>query len=334
MKSKNNSKAQSYDSTRDGFGIGLKEVGELNEQVITLCADLSESTRTHWFQELFPERFIEVGVAEENMIGVAAGLALTGKIPFASSYATFVVNNALGPIRSSVCYTNSNVKIIGGHAGFCAHADGATHQALEDIATMRVLPNMTVVVPCDKEEARKTTHAISKHIGPCYLRVGKHKSLNITNAKTPFKIGKANILKKGRDLTIITCGSMVAESLKAAAQLEKKHSIEVINMHTIKPLDHETILKSVKKTGAILTVEEHQKIGGLGSAVAEFLSQSELNQSNKTIPFKILGVDDSFGESGTTQELFKKHKLTSNDIAKEIKLLIKKVGSKGKYENM
>ena len=266
------------------------------------------------------------------MVGLAAGLALTGKIPFASSYAVFIVNNALGPIRSSVCYTNANVKIIGGHAGFSASADGATHQALEDIATMRVLPNMTVIVPSDQEEARKATHAISKKNGPCYLRISKHKSLNITTKETPFEIGRANIVKNGKDITIITCGSMVAESLKAVNLLKNNHSAEIINMHTIKPLDHKTILQSVKKTGAILTVEEHQKAGGLGSAVAEFIAQSKLNQSNKTIPFKILGVDDSFGESGTGQELFKKYKLTSNDIAKEISLLIKKVGSKGKND--
>ena len=309
-----------YGSTRDGFGVGLKEAGAANNQIVALCADLSESTRVNWFKEAFPERYLEMGVAEENMIGVASGLALAGKIPFASSYATFIVNNALGPIRSSVCYTNANVKIIGGHSGFSASADGATHQALEDIATMRVLPNMTVVVPCDQEESKKASIAISQKKGPCYLRVGKHKSLNMTTKETPFEIGKAVTLKKGNDVTIITCGSMVAECLKAANELEKHYSIEVINMHTIKPLDHETILKSAIKTGAILTVEEHQKTGGLGSAVAEFLSQSSLTQLK--IPLKILGINDSFGESGTVEELFDKYKINSAHIKKEINLLM------------
>lgn len=311
-----------YGSTREGFGIGLKELGEQNPQVIALCADLSESTRVNLFKEAFPDRYLEIGVAEENMVGIAAGLAITGKIPYASSYSTFIVNNALGPIRASVCYTNSNVKIIGGHTGFSAGPDGATHQALEDIATMRVLPNMRVIVPCDQEESRKATHAISKIEGPCYLRVGKFESLNITTNETPFEIGKAITLKEGSDLTIISCGSMVAECLIAAKQLEKDYSIEVINMHTIKPLDYKSILESVKKTGAVLTVEEHQKAGGLGSAVAEFLSQPSLTGLNNSVPMKILGADDSFGESGTPKELLEKHKLTSSYITKEIDILM------------
>ena len=314
-----------YDSTRDGFGIGLKDLGEINEQIVTLCADLTESTRVNLFKEKFPKRFLEIGIAEENMVGIAAGLAITGKIPFVSSYAVFIVNNALGPIRSSICYSNINVKIIGGHAGFSANADGATHQALEDINNMRVLPNMTVVVPSDKEEARKATHAIAQKTGPCYLRVGKYQSLNITTKQTPFEIGKALIMNHGTDLTIIACGTMVSQALLAVKMLNN-YSVEVINMHTIKPLDTETILKSAKKTGGIITVEEHQKIGGLGSAVAEFLSQLNIK-----IPFKILGVNDSFGESGDTLKLLKKHKLTSKEIAKEISLLITK---KESYEQM
>jgi len=311
-----------YGSTRDGFGVGLKDLGGQNVQVIVLCADLSESTRVNWFKEAFPDRYLEMGVAEENMIGIAAGLALAGKIPYAISYSTFVVNNALGPIRSSVCYTNTNVKIVGGHAGFSAGPDGATHQALEDIATMRVLPNMKVIVPCDQEESRKATIAISNEVGQYYLRVGKFQSLNITTKETPFEIGKATTLKDGSDLTIIACGSMVAECLTVAHKLEKDYSIEVINMHTIKPLDYESILKSVKKTGAVLTVEEHQKAGGLGSAVAEFLSQPALTRLKNSIPMKIIGVDDSFGESGTVKELLEKHKLTAIYITKEIDILM------------
>lgn len=305
-----------YGTTRNGFGLGLKEAGLENTQVVALCADLTESTRVSWFKDTFPDRFFEMGVAEENMIGVAAGLALQGKIPFASSYASFIVNNALGPIRASVCYTNANVKIIGGHSGFSAGPDGATHQGLEDIATMRVLPNMTVVVPCDQEEARKATLAIAQKKGPYYLRVGKQKTLNITSIDTPFELGKALTIKEGNDITIISCGAMIEECLKAAYDISNNYSVEVINMHTIKPLDHKLILDSAKKTGYILTVEDHQKNGGLGSAVAELLSQANIE-----VAFKILGVDNSFGESGTVKDLLKKHHLTSADIAKEVGLL-------------
>lgn len=311
-----------YGSTRDGFGEGLVEAGIQDQNVIALCADLSESTKVHWFKNTFPDRYFEMGVAEENMIGVATGLALTGKIPFASSYSTFIVGNALGPIRSSVCYSNANVKIIGGHSGFSANADGATHQALEDIAVMKTLPNMTVIVPCDQIEAKKATLAISKNNGPDYLRVGKYNSLNLTTKETPFEIGKALTMQKGQDITIVACGSMVAESLKAADKLKNDYSIEVINMHTIKPLDHKAILESIIKTGAIISVEEHQESGGLGSSIAEFLSQPNLTGLKTQIPLKIMGVKNAFGESGSVEQLYKKHKLTSEDIENEINLLM------------
>lgn len=304
-------------TTRDGFGEGLREVGGENEKVVALCADLTESTRASWFEKEFPDRFFEVGVAEENMIGIAAGLAIEGKIPFAASYGTFIVNNTLGPIRASVCYSNLNVKIVGGHSGFSAAADGATHQATEDIATMRVLPNMTVVVPADQEEARKAVHAVAKHTGPCYLRTGKYPSPHVTNKETPFEIGRANILKSGGDITVVACGSMVAKSLEAAKIVENDFSVEVINMHTIKPLDTETLMRSIQKTRALISVEEHQKIGGLGSAIAEFISQAQLS-----VPFKIIGIDDTFAESGTSDELFEKYGLTSQKIAQTIKNVV------------
>lgn len=306
-----------FSSTRDGFGVGLKEAATKNENIVALCADLTESTRVNLFKEKFPNRFIEMGIAEENMIGISAGLALTGKIPFASSYSVFIVNNALGPIRASVCYTNSNVKIIGGHSGLSATQDGATHQALEDIAVMRTLPNMTVIVPCDEEEARKATLAIAEHAGPTYLRVGKHKTLNITNHHTPFHIGKANTLVEGSDVTIISCGAMVEQALHASEQLNKEYSVKVINMHTIKPLDSRAVLNAAQHTRAIITIEEHQRAGGLGSTVAEVLAQSDI-QTKLTI----MGVNDSFGESGNTMDLFKKHKLTATDIAHEVRVIL------------
>lgn len=304
-------------TTRDGFGEGLREAGKANEKVVALSADLTESTRVSWFGREFPDRFFEIGVAEENMIGIAAGLAIEGKIPFASSYGTFVVNNAMGPIRASVCYSNLNVKINGGHSGFSAAADGATHQATEDIATMRVLPNMTVVVPADQEEARKATHAVINHPGPCYLRTGKYQSPHVTNNETPFEIGKANVMRSGGDITVVACGSMVAKALEAAKIVEKDFSVEVLNMHTIKPLDTETLMRSLQKTQALISVEEHQKIGGLGSAIAEFISQAKLN-----VPFKIMGIDDTFAESGSADDLFEKYGLTTQKITQTIKNII------------
>jgi len=303
-------------STRDGFGEALIKLGESNKEVVVLTADLGESTRAHWFKEKYPDRFIEVGVAEENMIGVATGLALTNKIPFATSYATFIVNNTLGPTRVA-CYSNANIKIIGHHTGFSASFDGATHQALEDITIMTSLPNMTVVSPCDYNQTQQATLAIARHNGPCYLRVSKNKTANITTKNTPFIIGKAQLLKEGSDLAIITTGSITATAVKIADELKEQYSIEILNIHTIKPLDTKAILKTANKTRAILTLEEHQKIGGLGSMVASVLAQ----ENTKTV-FKILGVDDSFGGSGTREELLEKHHLDKNSIIKEVEQLM------------
>lgn len=308
-----------YGATRDGFGQGLLEAAQENHQIVGLCADLTESTRMNYFKEAFPERFIEVGVAEENLLGLAAGFALAGKIPFAASYAAFGLYNAFGVLRTTVCYSNLNVKLIGGHAGLSIGQDGATHQALEDLALARVLPNLTVVVPCDLEEARKATHALAAHRGPAYLRTTKYETLTITSKETAFKLGKALVLKPGEDATIIACGTMVAEALLAAETLEKQGiSTQVMNLHTIKPLDTQAILKAAQTTRAIVTVEEHQVHGGLGGAVAEVLAQSRTATT-----LTIMGVQDQFGESGTPQELLEKHGLTQAQIVATVKAALK-----------
>lgn len=297
-------------STRDGFGQGLLEAAQKNSQVVGLCADLTESTRMDGFAKAFPERFVQVGVAEQNLAGLAAGLALGGKVPFAASYACFHPANSWGVIRTSICYSNLNVKIVGGHAGLVTGPDGATHQSLEDIATMRVLPNMTVVVPCDAEEARKATIALAQHVGPAYLRTSKYDIDAITFSKTPFEIGKASTLRNGTDLTIIACGDMVSVALAAASKLDQHGtSARVINMHTIKPIDTEAILEAAHQTKAIITLEDHQVIGGLGSAVAEVLAQHAV-----TTKLKIMGVQDTFGESGPAEQLLEKYGLTPTAV--------------------
>lgn len=318
---------QKYLSTRDGFGIGLVEAAHRNPQVVGLCADLTESTKMDAFAKTFPERFVEVGVAEQNLAGLAAGMALAGKIPFAASYACFHPANSWGVIRTSICYSNLNVKIVGGHGGLVTGADGATHQSLEDIALMRVLPNMTVVVPCDKEEARKATLALAATTGPAYLRTSKYETPAITDTETPFTLGKALTLINGTDVTLIACGVMVAEACIAAYNLiQDGKSVRLINMHTIKPIDKEAILKAAQDTKAIITIEDHQVHGGLGSAVAEVLAQAhtagKVLPATKLAPLKIMGVEDQFGESGTAAELLEKHKLSAHHIVKAVQELL------------
>src|SRR3989344_1382384 len=251
---------------RDGFGEGLFELGKINPNVVALCGDLVESTRVQKFADAYPERYFEMGVAEQNMAGVAAGLALSGKIPFIASYAVFCPGRNWDQIRVSICYSKNNVKIVGAHAGISVGPDGATHQALEDVAITRVLPNMVVVVPTDSVEAKKATLAIAKHIGPCYIRFGREKTPVITKIDTPFELGKALPILAGNDVTIIANGQMVYRAIKAAQELEGRISVRVINMHTVKPLDARAIIDAAKETGAIVTAEEHQIIGGLGSA--------------------------------------------------------------------
>ncbi|MDO8676718.1 MAG: transketolase C-terminal domain-containing protein [Candidatus Azambacteria bacterium] len=306
--------------TRDGFGKGLVDAGEHDDRVVVLCADLAESTRSHWFKEKFPERYIELGVAEQNMATVAAGLANYGKIPFISSYAVFSPGRNNEQIRTTISLNNLPVKICGAHAGISVGPDGATHQALEDIALMRVQPRMTVIVPCDAIEARKATFAAAFLPGPVYIRFGREKSPVFTTEKTPFEIGKAVILRTGKDITIIGCGMLLYNALVAAEELSKE-GIEatVINSHTVKPLDITTILNSVKETRAVVTVEEHQIVGGLGSAVAEALAQ------NFPVPQEFVGVHDRFGESGEPDELIEAFGMgVSHIIAAAKKAIVRK----------
>jgi transketolase len=302
--------------TRNGFGEGLVELGERNEKVVVLCADLRESVRVDEFAKKFPDKFVEVGVAEQNMIGVAAGMALEGMVPFAASYAVFSPGRSWDQIRVSVAYTNANVKIVGGHAGVSVGADGATHQAMADIALMRVLPHMMVVVPCDAVQAKKATLALAELKGPAYLRISRPKTAVFTERNTPFEIGKAQILREGRDLTIVGCGPILYAALMASEELKGEIDIEVINMHTIKPLDEETLVRSARKTGKVLTVEDHQINGGLGGAVAEVLAEQA--------PTKMLrvGMRDVFGESGDPDELLKKYEMDKEGIVKAVRKLL------------
>lgn len=305
--------------TRNGYGDALVSLGEQDERIVVLTADLAESTRALAFQKKFPSRFIECGVAEQNMVGVAAGLALSGKIPFASSYATFVPGRAWDQLRVSVCYTGANVKIAGAHSGISVGPDGATHQALEDIAMVRPLPHLTILVPCDYEETRKATFAAAKHKGPVYLRFTREKTAIITTAKTPFVIGQSTLMRSGKHVTIVACGPLVYEALIAAEALAQKGiEAEVINASSIKPFDEKTLLKSIKKTGCCVTVEEHQITGGLFGVVSETLAR------HYPAPIEPIGMPNTFGESGEPSELLEKYGMTSEQIVKATKRVIKR----------
>src|SRR4030067_3300335 len=305
--------------TRDGYGQGVVALGEKNPNVVVLTGDLSESTRANMFQEKFPERFIEVGVAEQNMMGSAAGVALSGKIPFVSSYAVFVPGRCWDQLRVSVCYSKANVKVAGAHSGISVGPDGATHQALEDIASVRVLTNIVVEVPCDAIEAKKTTIASGEYTGPAYLRFHREKTPVITTQDTPFKSGKAEVFKEGEDVTIVACGPLVYQCLVAAKELEKEGiKAEVINNHTLKPIDKLALASSAKKTGAVVTVEEHQINGGLGGAVAEVLVE------NYPVPMERVGMPDTFGESGAPHQLLEKYGMSVKKIKESAKSVIKK----------
>ncbi|MFC1756254.1 transketolase family protein [Patescibacteria group bacterium] len=305
-------------STRDGFGDALIPLGKDNKDIVVLSADLMESTRVHKFAKAYPKRFVQVGVAEQNMVGVGAGLAMNGKIPFITSFAVFSPGRNWEQIRASVCYSNTNVKIASTHAGLSADKDGATHQGLEDIALTRVLPNITILSPADYNQTQKAVKAAAHIKGPVYIRLAKNESPIFTTSKTPFNVIAAQILKKGEDVTIIAHGPIVYEALKAARELELKFRIdaEVINCHTIKPLDEETIVKSAIKTGKVVIVEEHQVAGGLGSAVAELLSEKAPTQILR------MGIKDVFTESGDYNKLLTKYKLNSANIVKKVKSLI------------
>jgi transketolase len=283
---------------RKGFGRGLKKAGENNQQVVAACADLTDSTQMSLFKEAFPDRFVEIGVAEQNLVTVGAGLAAMGKIPFVSSYATFSPGRNWEQIRTTICLNDRPVKVVGSHAGISVGPDGATHQMLEDVAIMRTLPNMVVLAPCDSVEAEKMTIAMAADTRPNYVRLAREATPIVTTDKTPFEIGKAYVFEKGSDVTLIATGTMTYQALLAAEMLYKDGiEAEVVHVPTIKPLDADTILKSVKKTGAVVTAEEGQVIGGLGGAIAELLSE------HHPTPMLRIGMRDRFGESGEPNEL-------------------------------
>lgn len=297
--------------TRDGYGLGVIDVASKDPRVVVLCADLTDSTRNADFKKKFPERFVQMGVHEQLLAALAAGMAMVGKMPFITSYAMFCPGRAWEQVRTNLCLNFTNVKVIGSHAGVSVGPDGATHQAIEDIAIMRVIPRMTVIAPCDSTEARKATRAIAAIDGPCYVRYAREKSPVFTTEKTPFRIGKAEIFRDGTDVAIIACGPLVYRALEAAEQLKKqKINALVLNSHTIKPLDEKAVVAAAKKCGAVVTVEEHQVTGGLGGAVSECLAKSQ------PTPMEFIGVQDRFGESGEPNELIEHFGMGSADIVK------------------
>ena len=302
--------------TRSGFGDGLTELGKTNPNVVALCADLTGSLKMDEFAKNHPERFFQVGIAEANMMGIAAGLTIGGKIPFTGTFANFSTGRVYDQIRQSIAYSDKNVKICASHAGLTLGEDGATHQILEDIGLMKMLPGMTVINTCDYSQTKAATLAIAEYEGPVYLRFGRP-SVPVFMTDQPFEIGKAIQLTEGTDVTIVATGHLVWEALQAAEQLEEKGiSAEVINIHTIKPLDEEAILKSVAKTGCVVTAEEHNKYGGLGESVARCLA------TNNPTPQEFVAVNDSFGESATPAELMKKYGLNDEAIIKAVEKVI------------
>ena len=295
--------------TRSGFGEALLELGRTNENIVALCADLTGSLKMNAFAKEFPDRFIEVGIAEANMIGLAAGLTIGGKIPFAGTFANFATARVFDQIRQSVAYSQKNVKICASHAGLTLGEDGATHQSLEDIGMMKMLPFMTVINPCDFNQTKAATFAIAKHIGPVYLRFGRPKVSNFTLDNQEFVIGKALTLQEGSDVSIFATGHLVWKALEACVILEEQGiRAEVVNIHTIKPLDEEAVLSSVRKTGCAVSAEEHQRNGGLGDSIAQSLARYH------PVPMEMVAVDDQFGESGKPEELLQKYCLDTPDI--------------------
>jgi transketolase len=303
--------------TRSGFGEGLNELGRVNPDVVALCADLTGSLKMDTFVKNFPDRFFQVGIAEANMIGIAAGLAVGGKIPYTGTFANFSTGRVYDQIRQSVAYSNKNVKICASHAGITLGEDGATHQMLEDIGMMKMLPNMTVVNTCDFNQTKAATIAVSKFSGPVYLRFGRPKVPNFTPENQEFIIGKAVLLNEGTDVTIFATGHLVWNSLEAAKALaEEGISAEVINIHTIKPLDRQSVLDSVRKTGCVVTAEEHMRNGGLGDSIAQLLALTI------PLPMEMVAINDHFGESGKPEELMKKFHLEPADIVVAVKSVL------------
>jgi len=303
--------------TRSGFGVGLLEAGKKNENVVAMCADLIGSLKMDAFVANFPDRFFQAGIAEANMTGVAAGMTIGGKVPFIGTFAAFATGRVYDQIRQSVAYSNKNVKIAASHAGLTLGEDGATHQILEDIGLMKMLPNMVVINPCDYNQTKAATIAVAEYEGPVYLRFGRPSVANFTPENQTFEIGKALMLNEGADVTIIATGHLVWEAIQAGEKLaEKGIDAEIINIHTIKPLDAEAILKSVKKTNAVVTAEEHMFNGGMGDSIAQLLSR------NYPTPIEMIGVDDTFGESGTPAQLLEKYGLNAENIVKAVEKVI------------
>jgi len=305
--------------TRSGFGDGLTELGKTNPNVVALCADLIGSLKMNDFKENHPDRFFQVGIAEANMMGIAAGLTIGGKIPFTGTFANFSTGRVYDQIRQSIAYSDKNVKICASHAGLTLGEDGATHQILEDIGLMKMLPGMTVINTCDYNQTKAATIAIADHEGPVYLRFGRPKVPVFMPTDQPFEIGKAIVLNEGTDVTIVATGHLVWESLQAAEKLESEGiSVEVINIHTIKPLDEESILKSISKTGCIVTAEEHNKLGGLGESVARCLAE------NNPIPQEFVAVNDTFGESATPSQLMEKYNINDKAVVNAVMKVLKR----------
>lgn len=308
-----------HKDTRSGFGQGLLELGQANPDVVALCADLTGSLKMNAFENEFPDRFFQVGIAEANMMGVAAGLAIGGKIPFTGTFANFSTGRVYDQIRQSIAYSEKNVKICASHAGLTLGEDGATHQILEDIGMMKMLPNMTVIVPCDYNQTRLATLALAEHHGPAYLRFGRPKWPVFTSAEDKFEIGKAQKMMDGTDVSIIATGHLVWKSIEAARLLsEQGINAEVINIHTIKPLDTEAVLNSVSKTKCVVTAEEHQRNGGLGDSIAQLLAL------NTPLPMEMVAVDDQFGESGTPAQLMTKYGIDTADVVAAVQRVIKR----------
>ena len=306
-------------ATRDGFGEGLLELGRTHPEVVVLSGDLGDSTRAIWFQKEFPKRFFEMGIAEQDMIGTACGLALSGKIPFACSFGVFVTGRAWEQIRTSVCNMNLNVKIGGSHCGISVGADGTTNEAMEDISIMRAQVHMTVLVPCDAIEAKKATLAAASIPGPVYLRLGRNPAPIVTRPEDPFVVGKANVIRQGKDVSLFACGLMVSEAM-AASEILAKEGIRarIVNMHTVKPVDRDAVVSACRETGAIVTAEEHTVLGGFGSAVAEVVVEE------CPVPMARIGIQDRIGESGEPDELFREFHLTASDIAQAARDVIRR----------
>lgn len=312
-------KTQDIKPIRDGYGNALLKLGETNPNVLVLDADLSTSTRTNWFAEKFPDRFIDVGIAEQNMVDIAAGLSLEGKIPFVTTYGVFVCGRSFDQLRNTVCYSQLNVKIVGSHGGISVGPDGGSHQTIEDIALMRILPHMTVVVPCDHFQAYKATMHLAEMEGPAYLRLAREATDAITDENSVFELGKAQILTEGNDCAIFFAGTIGAEVMKAVKLLHDKNIFPtIINMHTIKPIDKECIIKYAKKFGKLMTIEEHLQAGGLGSAIAEVLAESY------PVKMKMLAIYDRFGESGQPDVLLDAFGLSAERICEQVEEFVEK----------